>query len=164
MRKKNNSKAEKEGFLTLLSAHHIIMEMLMSLWLSFNDNTLSTSWLLEVDLYHNFLCMLSLSIFQYSIFASILTTGGMVGAVTSGHLSDYIGRKGVISKIFLIHQISRFNYVYNLLILFLFCMMQAMRISAVVCIIGWLAIYFAKVVATKLAAFFINLLASNFIS
>nr|XP_018686370.1 PREDICTED: sugar transporter ERD6-like 16 isoform X1 [Musa acuminata subsp. malaccensis] len=87
---------------------------------------------------------IGLSLSQYSIFASILTTGGMVGAVTSGHLSDYFGRKGVISKIFLIHQISRFNFVYNLLILFLFCMMQAMRISAVVCIIGWLAIYFAK--------------------
>ncbi|CAL9777354.1 unnamed protein product, partial [Musa acuminata subsp. burmannicoides] len=57
---------------------------------------------------------IGLSLSQYSIFASILTTGGMVGAVTSGHLSDYIGRKG------------------------------AMRISAVVCIIGWLAIYFAK--------------------
>ncbi|RWV78440.1 hypothetical protein GW17_00060599 [Ensete ventricosum] len=38
----------------------------------------------------------------------------MFGAVTSGHLADYIGRKG------------------------------AMRMSAVVCIIGWLAIYFAK--------------------
>ncbi|THU70165.1 hypothetical protein C4D60_Mb08t22150 [Musa balbisiana] len=57
---------------------------------------------------------IGLSLSQYSIFASILTTGGMVGAVTSGHLADYIGRKG------------------------------AMRISAVVCIIGWLAIYFAK--------------------
>ncbi|XP_065034778.1 sugar transporter ERD6-like 16 isoform X2 [Musa acuminata AAA Group] len=57
---------------------------------------------------------IGLSLSEYSVFGSILTIGAMIGAVTSGHLADFIGRKG------------------------------AMRVSAVICIIGWLAIYFAK--------------------
>ncbi|XP_057771875.1 sugar transporter ERD6-like 16 isoform X2 [Salvia miltiorrhiza] len=47
------------------------------------------------------------------MFGSIITIGAMIGAVTSGRLADYIGRKG------------------------------AMRMSAVFCITGWLAVYFA---------------------
>ncbi|KAJ3681102.1 hypothetical protein LUZ60_015591 [Juncus effusus] len=57
---------------------------------------------------------LNLSLSEYSVFGSILTIGAMIGAVASGRLSDFLGRKG------------------------------AMRTSAIVCIIGWLAIYFAK--------------------
>ncbi|XP_021770841.1 sugar transporter ERD6-like 16 [Chenopodium quinoa] len=57
---------------------------------------------------------LNLSIAQYSTFGSILTIGAMVGAITSGRISDFIGRK------------------------------WAMRMSACSCIMGWLAIYFAK--------------------
>ncbi|KAF2911873.1 hypothetical protein DAI22_11g213300 [Oryza sativa Japonica Group] len=50
----------------------------------------------------------------YSVFGSIITIGAMIGAVASGHLADISGRKG------------------------------AMRTSALVCIVGWLAIFFAQ--------------------
>lgn len=35
------------------------------------------------------------STLQYSLFGSILTFGAMIGAITSGKIADYIGRKGV---------------------------------------------------------------------
>ncbi|XP_020086856.1 sugar transporter ERD6-like 16 [Ananas comosus] len=57
---------------------------------------------------------IGLSLSEYSIFGSILTIGAMIGAVTSGRIADFIGRK------------------------------KAMRIAALICIVGWLAIYFAK--------------------
>ncbi|GFQ02504.1 sugar transporter erd6-like 16 [Phtheirospermum japonicum] len=56
---------------------------------------------------------LQLSLSQYSIFGSIVKIGAMIGAITSGKIADFIGRKG------------------------------AMRISAVFCIAGWLAVYFS---------------------
>lgn len=34
---------------------------------------------------------------QYSLFGSILTFGAMVGAITSGPIADFVGRKGVNS-------------------------------------------------------------------
>lgn len=57
---------------------------------------------------------LNLSIAEFSLFGSILTFGAMIGAITSGPIADYIGRKG------------------------------AMRMSSAVCVAGWLAIYFAQ--------------------
>ncbi|KAJ6973051.1 sugar transporter ERD6-like 7 [Populus alba x Populus x berolinensis] len=54
------------------------------------------------------------STLKYSLFGSILTVGAMIGAITSGPIADYIGRKG------------------------------AMRFSSTFCAAGWLAIYFAK--------------------
>ncbi|XP_024993675.1 sugar transporter ERD6-like 16 [Cynara cardunculus var. scolymus] len=56
---------------------------------------------------------LNLSVAEYSLFGSIVTIGAMIGAVTSGRIADTIGRKG------------------------------AMGLSAVFCIAGWLAIFFA---------------------
>ncbi|OAY49640.1 sugar transporter ERD6-like 7 [Manihot esculenta] len=57
---------------------------------------------------------LSLSLAEYSVFGSILTFGAMIGAITSGPIADFIGRKG------------------------------AMRVSTAFCVAGWLSIYFAK--------------------
>ena len=37
----------------------------------------------------------SLPNMQYSVFGSILTIGAMIGAIVSGKLADYIGRRGV---------------------------------------------------------------------
>lgn len=37
---------------------------------------------------------LNLSLAEYSVFGSILTIGAMVGAITSGSIADFIGRKG----------------------------------------------------------------------
>ncbi|XP_065861211.1 sugar transporter ERD6-like 7 isoform X1 [Euphorbia lathyris] len=57
---------------------------------------------------------LSLSLAQYSMFGSILTFGAMIGAITSGSIADFVGRKG------------------------------AMRVASVLCVAGWLSIYFAE--------------------
>ncbi|XP_051127721.1 sugar transporter ERD6-like 16 isoform X2 [Andrographis paniculata] len=57
---------------------------------------------------------LDLSLSQFSMFGSIITIGAMIGAITSGRVADFIGRKG------------------------------AMRLSALFCITGWLAVYFSK--------------------
>ncbi|KAI3449578.1 hypothetical protein Pfo_006243 [Paulownia fortunei] len=56
----------------------------------------------------------NLSLAEYSLFGSILTFGAMIGAITSGKIADYIGRKG------------------------------AMIISSGFCTAGWLSIYFAQ--------------------
>ncbi|CAN8294901.1 unnamed protein product [Cochlearia groenlandica] len=57
---------------------------------------------------------LNLSVAQYSMFGSILTFGGMIGAIFSGKIADLIGRKGT------------------------------MWFAQIFCIAGWLAIAFAK--------------------
>ncbi|KAJ9131528.1 hypothetical protein P3X46_035183 [Hevea brasiliensis] len=57
---------------------------------------------------------LGLNMAEYSIFGSILTIGAMIGAVASGRIADIIGRRG------------------------------AMVVSETFCILGWLAIIFAK--------------------
>ncbi|CAL5413230.1 unnamed protein product [Camellia sinensis] len=56
---------------------------------------------------------LNLSLPEYSMFGSILTIGAMIGAISSGRISDFFGRK------------------------------TAMRLSAAFCITGWLAVYFS---------------------
>ncbi|XP_040372586.1 sugar transporter ERD6-like 5 isoform X3 [Rosa chinensis] len=58
---------------------------------------------------------LGLSVAEYSVFGSILTIGAMIGAVVSGKMADYIGRRGT------------------------------MGFSQIVCIFGWLAIALSKV-------------------
>ncbi|KAL1350602.1 hypothetical protein AAHE18_06G036100 [Arachis hypogaea] len=58
---------------------------------------------------------LNLALAQYSIFGSILTIGAMIGAILSGTVADYVGRR------------------------------LAMGFAEVFCIFGWVAISFAKV-------------------
>ncbi|KAK2417452.1 Major facilitator superfamily protein [Trifolium repens] len=57
---------------------------------------------------------LNLTLAEYSLFGSILTFGAMIGAITSGPIADFVGRKG------------------------------AMRVSSAFCIAGWLVIYFSQ--------------------
>ncbi|XVE77713.1 hypothetical protein DITRI_Ditri13aG0085100 [Diplodiscus trichospermus] len=57
---------------------------------------------------------LDLSVAEFSVFGSILNVGSMIGAITSGRIADFVGRKG------------------------------AMRISCAFSITGWIAIYFSK--------------------
>ncbi|CAK7340802.1 unnamed protein product [Dovyalis caffra] len=39
---------------------------------------------------------LALSVAEYSLFGSILTIGAMIGAIMSGKIADYIGRRGIL--------------------------------------------------------------------
>lgn len=57
---------------------------------------------------------LGLTLSQYSTFGSLLTIGAIVGAIVSGYIADYMGRKG------------------------------ALRVSSVSCIIGWFIISLSK--------------------
>ncbi|XP_019456409.1 PREDICTED: sugar transporter ERD6-like 7 [Lupinus angustifolius] len=57
---------------------------------------------------------LNLSLAEYSLFGSILTIGAMIGAITSGPVADFIGRKG------------------------------AMRVSSAFCVAGWFVICFSE--------------------
>ncbi|XP_039785993.1 sugar transporter ERD6-like 7 isoform X6 [Panicum virgatum] len=57
---------------------------------------------------------IGLSNSEFGVFASVLTIGAMIGALTSGRLADVLGRK------------------------------MTMRFAAVVGIFGWITIYFAK--------------------
>ncbi|KAK7284313.1 hypothetical protein RJT34_19058 [Clitoria ternatea] len=58
---------------------------------------------------------LNLGVAQYSVFGSIMTIGAMVGAIMSGRIADYSGRR------------------------------MAMGFAEVFCILGWFAITFSKV-------------------
>ncbi|OIV95125.1 hypothetical protein TanjilG_21515 [Lupinus angustifolius] len=58
---------------------------------------------------------LNLGVAQYAIFGSILTIGAMIGAIASGRIADYTGRR------------------------------VAMGFSQLFCILGWIAIAFSKV-------------------
>ncbi|XP_021730858.1 sugar transporter ERD6-like 7 [Chenopodium quinoa] len=57
---------------------------------------------------------LGLSTAEFSLFGSILTFGAMIGAITSGPIADFIGRK------------------------------WAMRVYSAFCVGGWLSIYFSE--------------------
>ncbi|KAL2903039.1 Sugar transporter ERD6 [Bienertia sinuspersici] len=63
-------------------------------------------------------------VIQYSVFGSILTIGAMIGAILSGWIEDHFGRRG--GELFCISMI-------------------AMAFSELLCIVGCLAIVFAKV-------------------
>ena len=90
---------------------------------------------------------------QYSIFGSILTIGAMIGAIVSGRIADYAGRRIVsfanfvcFSKAWLPHLILNCMNVIELrLWAILHFAEQAMGFAEVFCVLGWLAISFSKV-------------------
>lgn len=82
-------------------------------------------------------------ILQFSLFGSLLTFGAMIGAITSGPIADLIGRKGVRKNFetFFIWV----GFIRQWQLSFLWICIQAMRVSSAFCVVGWLAIFFAKV-------------------
>lgn len=67
----------------------------------------------------------------------------MIGAITSGPIADLVGRKGVRKSLKLSIYLVAFllttpTYLWWICI-------QAMRVSSAFCVVGWLAIFFAKV-------------------
>ncbi|KAL5995807.1 hypothetical protein ACLOJK_025877 [Asimina triloba] len=58
---------------------------------------------------------LNLTLSEYSLFGSILTIGAMIGAIMSGRIADFLGRKA------------------------------AMGVSDIFCVAGWLGIFFSEV-------------------
>jgi len=90
---------------------------------------------------------------QYSLFGSILTFGAMLGAITSGPIADFLGRKGVSSGKLLCFCLGLPSSDAKRLILE---HLQAMRVSSAFCVGGWLAIYFSKVLTTELSTMFFH--------
>ena len=85
---------------------------------------------------------------QYSNFGSILSIEAMIGAISSGWIADSIGRKGVRLE----DTLSR-SLIFGYLLLhkpflttwFLCRWNQAMRMSSMVCIAGWITVYLSFV-------------------
>lgn len=111
----------------------------------------------RIDFFRNLFAYCSDLFMQYSMFGSILTIGAMLGAVTSGRIADFVGRKGVLDMDILFHIVYNLPFrVHHIkrstsrdnCVTFM-CIIQAMRLSAGFCIAGWLAVYFSEVRAVK---------------
>lgn len=59
------------------------------------------------------LCLIKVLFGQFSLFGSLSNAGAMVGAICSGQIAEYIGRKGV-SLLFLLELIHFFAQMHNM--------------------------------------------------
>lgn len=57
---------------------------------------------------------------QYSIFGSILTIGAMIGAIVSGSIADYAGRRVVSFSDSMCIYFSKHDYIFSYLLFFQF--------------------------------------------
>lgn len=89
----------------------------------------------------------SLHFMQYSLFGSILTIGAMIGAIISGSVADYAGRRvvGFSNFVYSNFKLNVSCVLFIVVPIFGYFAKQAMGFSEVCCILGWLAIAFSKV-------------------
>ncbi|KAK6915526.1 Major facilitator, sugar transporter-like [Dillenia turbinata] len=91
---------------------------------------------------------LGLSLAEYSVFGSLSTVGGMVGALVCGKITDLIGRKGVSPHS--LHEKTLQScrkiqgHAFYLQHQYLPNLMQAMWLAETFCFAGWLAMAFSK--------------------
>ena len=88
----------------------------------------------------------------YVMFIRILThtidqNGVMIGAITSGHIADFIGWKGIRWRILfeIVHIWAFFLHKPSLTTCFLYGWNQAMGMSSMICIARWLTVYLSFV-------------------
>lgn len=79
------------------------------------------------------------------MFGSLSNVGAMVGAIASGQIAEYIGRKGVYF-VFLTDSLTDPSDDLFIFVLLIVCFFgQSLMIAAIPNIIGWLCISFAEV-------------------
>jgi len=74
------------------------------------------------------------------MFGSIMTFGGMIGAIFSGKVADLMGRKGVNFLTIW----NSYKHMFQDHVLMNFSLKQTMWFAQIFCIFGWVAVALAK--------------------